>query len=84
MLEKSREDAEDAAKGIVKQKEADAEKKKKEQEITTTATEPRAHEFKVDLPGVTAHDLYVCIHLCCLDSNSSLMTLSILVQYEGG
>ena len=61
MLEKAREDAEDLAKGIVKQQAADAAAaaKKKEEEITTTATEPRAHEFRVDLPGVTAHDLYV-------------------------
>lgn len=61
MLEKSREDAEDAAKGIINQKAAAAAAKKKEEEITTTATEPRAHEFRVDLPGVTAHDLYVNI-----------------------
>lgn len=54
MLEKSREDAEDAAKGVVQQEVAAA---KAEEEITTTATEPRALEFRVDLPGVTAHDL---------------------------
>lgn len=54
MLEKSAEDAEDAAKGIVQQEVAAA---KAEEVITTTAHEPKAHEFKVDLPGVTAHDL---------------------------
>ena len=52
MLEKSREDAEDLAKGIVKEKAEQA--KKKEEEITTTATEPRVHEFKVDLRPVSA------------------------------
>lgn len=57
MVEKIREDAEDAAKGILPTP-APA-KKADEQEEVINAYEPKAWEFKVDLPGVTAQDLYV-------------------------
>lgn len=54
MIVKSQEDAEDAAKGIVKPQEEKGEEKKDER---PKATEPKPWEFKVDLPGVTAMDL---------------------------
>lgn len=54
MIVKSQEDAEDAAKGIVKPQEEKKEEKKDER---PKATEPKPWEFKVHLPGVTAMDL---------------------------
>jgi hypothetical protein len=64
MVEKIREDAEDVAKGLkpaptaghVDNEGMEAVKKMADE---VTAFEPRELEFKVDLPGVTAQDLYV-------------------------
>jgi splicing factor 3A subunit 1 len=53
MIEKVREDAEDAAKGIT----APAETKKEAKDEGPKALEPRPLEFVVDMPGVTAMDL---------------------------
>ena len=70
MVEKIREDAEDVAKGLKPAPTAghgeaegtgmDAVKKMADE---VTAFEPRELEFKVDLPGVTAQDLYVVLSL---------------------
>ena len=64
MVEKIREDAEDVAKGLKPaptaghgNEEGMEAVKKMADEVT--AFEPRELEFKVDLPGVTAQDLYV-------------------------
>lgn len=68
MIEKIREDAEDVAKGVAPAPTAgasgaaggDAENEKvKNLADQVTAYEPKELEFKVDLPGVTAQDLYV-------------------------
>jgi len=71
MVEKIREDAEDVAKGLKPAPTAghgeaegtgmDAVKKMADE---VTAFEPRELEFKVDLPGVTAQDLYVNSFSC--------------------
>jgi splicing factor 3A subunit 1 len=53
MIEKVKEDAEDAAKGI--NNAPKVEEKKVEEEVKFY--EPKTLEFKVDLPGVTAMDL---------------------------
>jgi splicing factor 3A subunit 1 len=55
MIEKTREDAEDAAKGLTPT--PAPEQRKVEKEETVNAYEPKGFEFKVDLPGVTAMDL---------------------------
>jgi splicing factor 3A subunit 1 len=59
-IEKVREDAEDIAKGIMAPPQPEGSKdkgKEKEAEAVSNAYEPKAWEFKVDLPGVTAQDL---------------------------
>lgn len=65
MIEKVREDAEDEAKakkaGVVPaataQEEAKGDDKAAAKEATSTAYEPRAWEWTVEMPGVTAQDL---------------------------
>ena len=58
MIEKLREDAEDAAKGIKQATPAPATGKTEEKkESESKAYEPKPWEFKVDMPGVTAMDL---------------------------
>lgn len=56
MIEKMREDVEDAAKGISATP-VPEQKKVEERKEDLNMYEPKAWEFKVDLPGVTAMDL---------------------------
>lgn len=59
MVEKVKEDAEDAAKGIAKPAAAatGTQDAAAAEETPANTFEPRPFEFKVDLPGVTASDL---------------------------
>lgn len=62
MIEKVREDVEDAAKGISATPVPET-KKVEKPKLEETSYEPKNWEFKVDLPGVTAMDLYVPVSL---------------------
>ena len=71
MIEKIREDAEDVAKGLIPPPTAGASapggeaenEKLKNLADQVTAYEPKELEYKVDLPGVTAQDLWVTLLL---------------------
>ncbi|AAW40714.1 hypothetical protein CNBA0990 [Cryptococcus deneoformans B-3501A] len=80
MIVKSQEDAEDAAKGIVKPQE---EKKMEKKDEGPKATEPKPWEFKVDLPGVTAMDLDILRLTALFHARRGRSFLSSLSVKEG-
>jgi splicing factor 3A subunit 1 len=81
MVEKSREDAEDAAKGVSATP-APEQKEEKPEEVIN-AYEPRAFEFKVDLPGVTAMDLDILRLTALFHARRGRSFLSSLSVREG-
>ncbi|KAK4688970.1 splicing factor 3A subunit 1, partial [Tremellales sp. Uapishka_1] len=81
MIEKVREDAEDVAKGIsVPVPEA---VKEEVPENTSTGYEPKAWEFKIDLPGVTAMDLDILRLTALFHARRGRSFLSSLSVREG-
>lgn len=81
MVEKSREDAEDAAKGLSVTPAPEQKEEKPEEAIN--AYEPRAFEFKVDLPGVTAMDLDILRLTALFHARRGRSFLSSLSVREG-
>ncbi|WVO16420.1 hypothetical protein L204_104096 [Cryptococcus depauperatus] len=80
MIVKSKEDADDAANGIVKPQEVKQEVKKDE---GPRAPEPKAWEYKVDLPGVTAMDLDILRLTALFHARRGRSFLSSLSIKEG-
>ncbi|WVQ82269.1 hypothetical protein IAT38_004397 [Cryptococcus sp. DSM 104549] len=79
MIAKYKEDAEDLAEGKV----AAPVEKKEEKKDEVKATEPKAWEFKVDMPGVTAHDLDILRLTALFHARRGRSFLSSLSLKEG-
>ncbi|ODO08883.1 splicing factor 3A subunit 1 [Cryptococcus wingfieldii CBS 7118] len=79
MVQKAKEDVEDAVQGIVKPQEEKKEVKVEE----SKAKEPKAWEFKVDMPGVTAQDLDILRLTALFHARRGRSFLSSLSVKEG-